>query len=118
MLLSALPGEMRAADFVRAEAENACFGGNVLGNDLGFPFDVVGVEHLVLDAELLEHGREDFAFVDRAGSDQNRAALRVHLFDLLNHRLEFRQHRAAAQGRSTPRRYLRAAPPNLRCRRP
>ena len=45
-----------------------------LGHDFGLALVVLGVEHLVLDAPLVEHRREPLALFDRHGADQHRPA--------------------------------------------
>ena len=67
-------GDPRSLSGIR---DNLCFHGNV-----------VGVEHLVLNADRLQQSREFFAFVDRSGSDQDGTTGRVNRFDFFNDRLK------------------------------
>ena len=45
-----------------------------LGDDLGLALVMLGVEHLVLDAALVEQAGEPLALFDRDGADQHRPA--------------------------------------------
>ena len=58
------------------------------GHDLGLLLVVLGVEHRVDDALLLEHAAEHFAGLDGDGAHQDGPALRMELLQLLEHRVE------------------------------
>ena len=60
-----------AAGHVRGDGHGALAAG--LGDDLGLALVVLGVEHLVLDAALVEQAGEPLALLDRHGADQHRA---------------------------------------------
>ena len=58
-----------------------------LGNDVGFPFVVLGVQHFVLDAPLPERPAQRFGALNRDGPHQDGPAGLVDLADLIDHRL-------------------------------
>ena len=53
-----------------------------LSHDLGLPLVVLGVEHLVVHAPLLQERREPFALLDRDGADEHGQPLSLNLLDL------------------------------------
>ena len=55
-----------------------------LGDDLGFPLVLLGVQHLVRDAPLLEQARELLRLLDRDRADEHRLALLVALGDVVD----------------------------------
>ncbi len=61
-----------AAGHVRGDRHGALAAG--LGDDLGLALVMLGVEHLVLDAALVQQRREPLALFDRHGADQHRPA--------------------------------------------
>ena len=76
-----------AAGHVRGDRDGAFAAG--LGDDLGLALVVLGVEHFVLDAALVEQAGKPLALFDRDGADQHRpaAALRCRLILLVGNRL-------------------------------
>ena len=60
-----------------------------LGDDVGLGLVVDGVQHVVLDAVLLEQLRDALGLLDRGGADQDRLPVGVALLDLLHHGGEF-----------------------------
>ena len=62
-----------AAGHVRGDRDFARLAG--VGDDFRFFCDLVGVEHLVLDAGEVQQARQNDRFVDRARADQHRPAL-------------------------------------------
>jgi hypothetical protein len=67
------------------------------GHDLGLGRDLVGVEHLVLDAGLRQQLREDHRLVDRPRADQHGPPLLVQSAGFLDDRLPFLVRRAEDQ---------------------
>src|SRR5581483_3230695 len=95
--------EVQAADVsdARAEHDVGAAAGHVgrdrhggglprLGDDRGLPLVLLGVQHVVADAALLEHARQALRLLDRHGADQHRSPLLVHLDDLVDDGLELR----------------------------
>ena len=74
------PGHV-GGDGDRAEAPG-------LGDDVRLPLVLLGVEHLVGDAALLEQPGELLGLLDRDGADQHRLALGVALRDVVGDGLE------------------------------
>ena len=69
----------RPAMFVAIVTRAAAAG---LRDDLRLALVVLGVEHLVLDAALLEQVRQALALLDRHRADQDRPPLRSIVVDL------------------------------------
>src|SRR5262249_9711797 len=61
-----------AAGHVRGDRD--CAFAARLGHDFGFALVVLGVEHLVLDATLIEQPGDALAFFDRDGTHEHRSA--------------------------------------------
>ena len=57
-----------------------------LRDDLGFLRVILRVQHDVLDAALLEQGRQPFRLLDRDRADQRRPAGRLLLDDVVDDR--------------------------------
>ena len=55
-----------------------------LGDDLGFALVLLGVQHVMLDAFLLQQIGESLALFDTDGADQNGLALGVEFGHLLD----------------------------------
>ena len=70
----------RPAMFV-ATVTRFCLPG--VGDDFGFDGDLVGVEHLMLDAGLGQQSRQNFRFVDRRGCRSDRPAGGMDLDDFV-----------------------------------
>ena len=59
-----------------------------LGDDLGLTGVLLGVEHLVGDAALLQQARQVLALLDADGADEDRLAGLVALGDVVDDRVE------------------------------
>ncbi len=59
-----------------------------LGDDLGFALVLLRVQHVMLDAFLLQHRRDALRLLDRDRTDQDGLPARVPLADVLDHRVE------------------------------
>ena len=70
-----------AAGHVRGDGHRVLAPG--LGDDLGLALVMLGVEHFVLDAPLVEQAGDQFALLDRHGADQDRPPVALDLLDLL-----------------------------------
>ena len=75
-----------AAGHVGRDGDGALAAG--LGHDLGLALVLLGVQHVVLDAPLVELAREHLGGLDRDRADQHRLPLGVALDDLLDHGVE------------------------------
>ena len=75
-----------AAGHVGGDRDRAVAAG--LGHDLRLVLVVLGVQHHVLDAGLLEEARELLRLLDRDRAHEHRAAGLVQLLDLVLHRAE------------------------------
>ncbi len=53
-----------------------------LRHNVGFALVILGVQNLVLDAHLFEHGRQVLGFLDRDGAHQHRLSAFVEFLDL------------------------------------
>src|SRR5262245_44030063 len=70
-----------AAGHVLGDRDRALAAG--LGDDLRLAFVMLRVEHLMLDAALLQEPRQPLALFDRHGADQDRPAGRLDVLDLV-----------------------------------
>ena len=61
-----------------------------LGDDLGLPLVLLGVQHRVRDAPLLEQARELLRLLDRDRADEHRLAVAVALLDVVGDGVELR----------------------------
>ena len=76
-----------AAGHVGGNRDRALAAG--LRDDERFALVILGVQHFVPDAHLLQHARQSFGLFDRNRAHQHRLALLVQLLDLLGGVAEF-----------------------------